>query len=351
MAIEKKFGVVINYIGGFDIEGLVILDEICQRRQYLRGTIMRRNRLGKVIRAGLFALSIVGATAFATVFGVVNVYAADHTVNVTEEGTNVELEVIVGDTIHLNVSNVGRSYPIGLGSYYFRGTGFSGVSPDVSVGSGSAVSFNMSGSAQTSGVIEIGIFDEPSSNRLSALTIYLTVVDGSGNVVGTRSWVNAGGGTGTGTGAGTGADNNSGSGSTGDVPPHVHSYEWKTTKEPTADADGEEIYVCACGDVKYRQGIPAIGVFEEESANKIKNAPMFGTVNIETSNWNTFGRGMRDALTARSDVTLKVSFLSEGHKGTRLNLTIPAGCDIASLYDENGFCGLCNAGTILGYDQ
>ena len=82
-----------------------------------------------------------------------------------------------------------------------------------------------------------------------------------------------------------------------------------------------------------------------------EEAPVGGTANIETSNWNTLGRGMRDELLARPDVTVKISFLSEGHKGTRLHLTIPAGYDINSLYDANGYCGLCHAGTILGYDK
>lgn len=283
---------------------------------------MRRNRLGKAIRAGLLALSIVGATVFANA-DVVNASTIP-TVNVNEDGATVDLTVTEGETtILLNLTNR-RTQPIEFASYEFGNSGFNRITPSGSVPGGTngiynTGSFNMTGSASTSAVIRLPIIDSAAGSPLSYLTIRLTVVDGSGNIVGTQPWVNTGGGT------GTAANNNSGSS-------HVHSNESNTTKEPTVDPDGEEI-------------------FERESANKIKETPMFGTVNIETSSWNSFGLGMRDALTARPDVTLKVSFLSGGYKGKRLKLTIPAGYDIDSLYDKNGFCGLCHAGTILGYDQ
>ena len=133
---------------------------------------------------------------------------------------------------------------------------------------------------------------------------------------------------------------------------HTHSYSWQTITSPTAYSDGVEAYICSiCGDIAARNPLPAVGVFEAETANSIRNAPKNGTVNIETATWNSFGRGVRDALKERPDVTLKISFLSEGHKGVPLNLTIPAGTDIDSLYDDNGYMGLCRVGTTLGYDQ
>ena len=133
---------------------------------------------------------------------------------------------------------------------------------------------------------------------------------------------------------------------------HTHSYSWQTIIAPSAYSDGVEAYICSiCGDIAARNTLPAVGVFEAETANSIKNAPKNGTVDIETKTWNSFGRGVRDALKERPDVTLKISFLSEGHKGVPLRLTIPAGTDIDSLYDDNGYMGLCRVGTTLGYDQ
>ena len=106
-----------------------------------------------------------------------------------------------------------------------------------------------------------------------------------------------------------------------------------------------------CGDVKETSPLPALSVFDEEIINKIRNVKSGGTVTIETTHWNSLGRGIRDALAARPDVTLKISFLSEGHKGIPLKVTLPAGMDIAGMFDENGYLGLCRAGSTLGYDQ
>ena len=135
-------------------------------------------------------------------------------------------------------------------------------------------------------------------------------------------------------------------------PPCNHTYEWKTMKEATAEEDGEEALVCTqCGAVKEKLGLSAMGAFEEEGAQKILKAGPGATVNIDSTHWNTFGRTMKEAMLKRRDVTVKSSFLSEGHKGIPLKVTIPAGTDIESLYDSNGYMGLCRVGSELGYDQ
>ncbi len=132
---------------------------------------------------------------------------------------------------------------------------------------------------------------------------------------------------------------------------HTHSYSWVVTKSPTSTSDGEEAYMCSCGEIERTSILPAISAFEEETINKIKNAPANAVVEVETSLFNSFGIGVRDALAARPDVTLKVSFLEGGYRGQRLKLTIPAGKDRDKHWDENGWLGLCRAGTIFGYDQ
>ncbi len=134
-------------------------------------------------------------------------------------------------------------------------------------------------------------------------------------------------------------------------PSHTHSYSWVVTKYPTSTSDGEEAYQCSCGEIAQINIIPAISAFEEETINKIKSAPANGVVNIETKLFNSFGIGVRDALAAKPDVTLKVSFLSEGYKGERLKVTIPAGTDVKKLWDDKGWLGLCRAGSTLGYDN
>ena len=133
------------------------------------------------------------------------------------------------------------------------------------------------------------------------------------------------------------------------APPHVHSYKWETVKEPTEKEDGLEVYKCTgCGDIKAKNVLSAQTVFEAEIIKKIEKCPLNGTVYVETIPWNSFGRGVRDAMIKRPDVTIKASFLSEGHKGIPLKVTIP--CSRADLFDSNGYLGLCRACAELGYD-
>ena len=132
---------------------------------------------------------------------------------------------------------------------------------------------------------------------------------------------------------------------------HTHSYTWKISKEPTATSDGEEIYVCECGHIAQINILPGSAAFEADIIAKIKKAPVNGIVTIETRIWNSLSKNVRDALVERPDVTLKISFLSEGYKGIPLKVTIPTGIDRYALWDENGWLGLCRAGSTLGYDK
>ena len=132
---------------------------------------------------------------------------------------------------------------------------------------------------------------------------------------------------------------------------HTHSYSWVVTKSPTATEDGEEAYMCTCGAVAQTRTLSSFSTFEDEIVGQIKNAPANGVVTIDMKTWNSLGKAVRDALVARPDVTLKLSFRSEGYKGQRLKVTIPTGIDRYALWDENGWLGLCRLGSTLGYDQ
>ncbi len=63
------------------------------------------------------------------------------------------------------------------------------------------------------------------------------------------------------------------------------------------------------------------------------------TVKIKTSRWISFHKKVVEALVERPDVTLEIGFLDEEYKGNRITATIPAGTDVLSLVDENGFVG------------
>ncbi len=120
---------------------------------------------------------------------------------------------------------------------------------------------------------------------------------------------------------------------------HVHVYEWDTI-QATADQDGEMRYQCRiCGDIQTRVPITAYYVFNKETTERIRKAKQGETVKIETARWISFHKMVMQALSERPDVTLEVSFLDEGHKGTRKTFTIPAGTDVMSLVDDKGFAG------------
>ncbi len=133
---------------------------------------------------------------------------------------------------------------------------------------------------------------------------------------------------------------------------HTHSYSWVVKTSPTATSDGEEEYVCSsCGHVAETRTISYMEKLEEEIVNQIKIAPANGIITIDMKTMNSLGKDVRDSLVEREDVTLKLSFKSEGHKGIPLKVTIPTGIDRYALWDENGWLGLCRAGSTLGYDK
>ena len=53
---------------------------------------------------------------------------------------------------------------------------------------------------------------------------------------------------------------------------HTHSYTWQTISEATETQDGEEAYICDCGDVAEQKIISASGFYWNEMIKKIKEA-------------------------------------------------------------------------------
>ncbi|MCR5675676.1 MAG: hypothetical protein K6G16_08210, partial [Lachnospiraceae bacterium] len=90
------------------------------------------------------------------------------------------------------------------------------------------------------------------------------------------------------------------------------------------------------------------GVFNVNAANRIKKAPQGGTVKISTNRWLSFHHMVFDALAERPDVTVQVDFLEQGHKGAKKRIVIPAGTDVQSLLDSNGYAGFLYLASKLG---
>ncbi len=119
--------------------------------------------------------------------------------------------------------------------------------------------------------------------------------------------------------------------------------------EPDAHNDGEEICVCeGCGQVLYRVPLSAYGPFQKVTAEKIRNAAQGATVEITTSRWISFHRSVMEALAARPDVTLTISFLDGEYRGNRRIVTIPAGYDTLSLLNGTDYCGFLYLGSKFG---
>ena len=77
-------------------------------------------------------------------------------------------------------------------------------------------------------------------------------------------------------------------------------------------------------------------------------APAGGAFNIETDRVACFDTKMIEAISARSDIDVNVVFT---YGGKKLKVTIPAGYDVRSLLDANGYCGFLRLMAILGASE
>ena len=138
----------------------------------------------------------------------------------------------------------------------------------------------------------------------------------------------------------------SGGSSPAPAAPHEHNFEWEITKEPTEFEDGEKAYVCSiCGAVEQRLPITGFMVFLEKSAKAVANAAPGAEVDIETGLWLSFDSSVLDAIAARPDVAVKITFR---YKGEWYTVTIPAGSDISALKNEEGYAGFLYLGSVFG---
>lgn len=112
-----------------------------------------------------------------------------------------------------------------------------------------------------------------------------------------------------------------------------------TVQEATAIADAVLAYECInCGRVTDYMKEPntAFAQFNKESIASIETAQKDAAVTLDTDIWNSFPGSVLSALSSRPDITLVINYRYEGKRYT---VTIPAGSDVLSLIDENGYCG------------
>ena len=130
--------------------------------------------------------------------------------------------------------------------------------------------------------------------------------------------------------------------------PHTHEFAWDTVAA-TETTDGELRYQCKeCGHILTRVPLSAYYVFNANTVEKITKAKQGETVKITTDRWISFHKMVFDALAARPDVSLEVSFLDGEYKGNRVSFTIPAGADTSDLFIEDNFAGFMYLGNKYG---
>lgn len=103
------------------------------------------------------------------------------------------------------------------------------------------------------------------------------------------------------------------------------------------------------------------GTFQEDAINKVQsalasinNSTTNGTssnqskgVVIDTGIWVSFNKKVYEEI-QKSNLPVTITFVY-GH--TRYTVTIPAGANVLSLVDENGYCGFLNLGAHYGYTE
>lgn len=118
---------------------------------------------------------------------------------------------------------------------------------------------------------------------------------------------------------------------------HEHNYVWQITRKATPTVDGEMVYACKeCGAVAQRLPISGYPAFNEDAANKIKNAKTGAEVVISTQKWISFYSIVWNELAKRPDVKLVIDYQD---KGKMYEVVIPAGTDVKTLMNNEGYAG------------
>lgn len=102
-----------------------------------------------------------------------------------------------------------------------------------------------------------------------------------------------------------------------------------------------------CGQVLAYGEIPntAYVAFLDYAAGIIRKAQPAEQVVVDTDRWISFDKRVLDAIKERADVSILIWYRDQGEEHQVL---LPAGVDVSSLGDENGFCGFRYLNQIFG---
>lgn len=117
---------------------------------------------------------------------------------------------------------------------------------------------------------------------------------------------------------------------------------WEVTREATPTEDGEMSYRCPdCGYVEQKVTMSGYTVFIADVCRTIRNVKQGATVEINTDRWMSFHHSVIDQLEKRPDVSVKLIYR---YQGKTYETFIPAGTDLRSLLDINGYVSFLQLG-------
>ena len=122
-----------------------------------------------------------------------------------------------------------------------------------------------------------------------------------------------------------------------------HDFEWMVAYDATAINDGQMMNVCKyCGHAESTAVITAYSKFLEETVNSIIKAPAGSIIDVDTKLWLSFSQDVAIALQKNPNVTVNIKFIFDGY---RFQITIPAGYDLMSKINHDGFVGFAYLAT------
>ena len=133
----------------------------------------------------------------------------------------------------------------------------------------------------------------------------------------------------------------------GTVSTHEHSFEYVTIQEASETQDAIIQLQCSCGETNgtFTEAGSSVHLFIRNIIKSINDAPQNGTVTVNTEIWTCYNREIIDALSHRPDVTLVTNYR---YNHVDYTVTIPAGYEVDTLLDENGYCGFRHLDQLLG---
>ena len=128
----------------------------------------------------------------------------------------------------------------------------------------------------------------------------------------------------------------------GNTPPQNPGNDENNTSNSKDNADDDNEYVFVEPVVIV---VPEGQKYVENVLEQLSAIPTDGKVIIDTKDWHCFNKTLAEKIADRKDVSVTINYKYQGKK---YEVTIPAGSDIVSLLDENGFVGFRYLDAVFG---